>query len=713
MLLPREIDEIFDACRRGQLDVATASSIPNFEKLREIDGRWIFDVALEHKQRELASWIADSTYDLPLVQKKATLLAAMKSGCADMVKIAMKVLGSPYDYPSLSSVFEYAPKYRQVEIIQVVRSLAKGGEYPVNGLFHTMVTACRQGFTDVVHALVTPQHRNVMMNSSFFLSCMIDTDNNTTSTSSSSSAPAPAPEPEEDLLPVWLLLEAAGCPIDYADPRVWAFTAAHGGIPLLQHITALTPAPAPAALLAGIRAACVHDRAASLALLLGVAGAGAAVAGEKEALLLAALDGGCREAAEVLVTQASVTLDDIQHTNKRKVFFDAIQCGSVLLAEMYIGHRNLDPSRKFHGYDPMAVAGSPEMVRLLLKHGLRTGLRSALSHAAQRLRLDTMRALVAAGATYDAAFGMDWVALAECAEEEVETKCAVLNLLIDLANKPKAEPKPKRSRKRKAEPEAKAEAEAEDQAEPSSAPTETGVSLFTLIDEATSGSPSATAAVHLPATLAVLVARDPRLVEETDAYPGSGRPAATPLMHAVAYDQVPAAAVATLLAAGADVGAWGRAKQHGVFRLLLKPQFGLVPERDPRVVREKLRLLLRAGADPRGAYGGAKGLTVVMGLVCPETYNDVETKIVAEGRTIGELVERTPSGQFEYAGYNRETARFLEDYQAREGPEHSFSDAAGSVFIADIAEGVLNGKLVAGPVRPFGLPAPVKKKQRR
>jgi hypothetical protein len=692
-------------------------SIPNVQHLREIDGLWIFDVALEHKQRDLVTWMAKSEFKLSNSQKVSTLFAAVKSACAHMVKLAIKVINTQLRYLKISTVIEHACMHHYIDIIRIIRAQYPWNALSFDDLTSNMYTACRHGRIDVIHALSTPEDRIHLMKTRKFLNRLMKTDTklpDRPSTFSKYDIPSfpPAP-PEADLLPVWLLIAAAGCPIDYADPRVWAFTAAWGGLPLLQHITALTPTPAPAAILAGIRAASVHDRAASLALLLGVAGAGAAVAGEKEALLLAALDGGCREAAEVLVTQASVTLDDIQHTNKRKVFFDAIQCGSVLLAEMYIGHRNLDPSRKFHGYDPMAVAGSPEMVRLLLKHGLRTGLRSALSHAAQRLRLDTMRALVAAGATYDAAFGMDWVALAECAEEEVETKCAVLNLLIDLANKPKAEPKPKRSRKRKAEPEAKAEAEAEDQAEPSSAPTETGVSLFTLIDEATSGSPSATAAVHLPATLAVLVARDPRLVEETDAYPGSGRPAATPLMHAVAYDQVPAAAVATLLAAGADVGAWGRAKQHGVFRLLLKPQFGLVPERDPRVVREKLRLLLRAGADPRGAYGGAKGLTVVMGLVCPETYNDVETKIVAEGRTIGELVERTPSGQFEYAGYNRETARFLEDYQAREGPEHSFSDAAGSVFIADIAEGVLNGKLVAGPVRPFGLPAPVKKKQRR
>jgi hypothetical protein len=361
------------------------------------------------------------------------------------------------------------------------------------------------------------------------------------------------------------------------------------------------------------------------------------------------------------MSRCGITIDDIQRKNKLKLFFDAVACGYAPLVSMVMSERRWDVNKVLNGKTALSLASTPAVVKLLLdaKAKVDADDTSVILAACKRLQPDAVKMLLDAGANTRDYYLIQTVCRAPCTDAQVRDKVALLQLLLG-AKRAKQQDKSR---------------------------DYVGIStLHDVMRERNDDWTLVTGDTHHDAVLKVLLAHDPSLLEKPH-YSSELKFNQTPLVIATESNSVSPTTVRVLLEAGADTTAWTQEGRLAFFRLLFGWCSWSHIGAPLRFMREKLRLLLGAGADPRGCF--LEHITVMMALVSPKSIRRFERKSVWDGMTMFEVLDLYEN-EDEYYG-NSAVEKIVEDYYASDDPQNTFSDAQCSIFIGDIAEGILAG----------------------
>jgi hypothetical protein len=351
-------------------------------------------------------------------------------------------------------------------------------------------------------------------------------------------------------------------------------------------------------------------------------------------MFVAALEGKApREFVEGLLTRFSIDLGTLDRDSSLLAAAAEISServvGALLAAgwdaNAYVGN---DTSDRVLGH-----AHDPAVARLLLGAGAKVSW-SSFYAACRRLQPETVRLLLAAleGKLSRAEYPLAYAATAKCAGDQVETKIQIINQLWGAAGvRPHCPDSTLRDCLRHPDCE--------------------------------------------PETLAAVHAGDPRMIEHAPDHDDK-----KPLWLAVSSPDVSPATVRTLVELGAS---FARGSDRPLLHTLFYPRVDrddlasfydmmeTAPQQQPRVAREKLRILLAAGADPTPT--GAAGKTLLMLFSAPRTK--------AERRAAENEMRRM---------FRRDIAE--DGLDVWYSFPRNFSDRACSVFIADVLDSILARK---------------------
>jgi hypothetical protein len=284
------------------------------------------------------------------------------------------------------------------------------------------------------------------------------------------------------------------------------------------------------------------------------------------------------------------------------LFMNAVTCGSREIVGRFLREGIVDRDTVLlqgrYGGSPLSYASDPAIVQMLLDAHVSVDPPmhlSVLKASCEQLCVDSVAMLLAAGAPVgpynailkktDKVSSLILAVIADCTDEQqVDDKISIINRLFDAGVDPVHRL--------------------------SDGPQVQYTALTRLVEE--SASEKCAQPVRV---LRALLERAPELLEVAG---GGG----TPLMRAVAVDEAPLAVAEALLELGADIMTRD-GKRRPLLQALLYPQHGYGQSLystpgAARRARDKLRLLLRAGADP--AVTAYHRVTMPMLIASPESF---------------------------------------------------------------------------------------------
>jgi ankyrin repeat protein len=335
--------------------------------------------------------------------------------------------------------------------------------------------------------------------------------------------------------------------------------------------------------------------------------------------------GHSKEVVEFIYNRCNIDLKTLD--NKYMYLEGAVKYGCVEIVKALLATGDCNVTEPLatdpFGSTPFPLLGhahDPAIICMLLEAKAPvTSL--ALAGACSKLRPDAVRVLLEAGAPPggDSWAPVETVVTAECTDEQIKDKIELINMLVKAG-----------------------------------ARTHTvDTALFGCLRSSTVCKPEIVTALH---------ACDPGMIEVVchDS---------KPLWQALALDRVPATVVQTLLDLGADLTPGSHAGGRSPLQTVLyAPDADLKPNvRSARRVREKMRLLLHAGAD--AMVPTSSGLSLPMLLVDSDSH-------------------KPPSNPWDNPNYNPFAASAV-DADAGDAQSDNYADHVCSVFIGDLLDGVL------------------------
>jgi ankyrin repeat protein len=585
-MIETKVDKLFKLCREGQLDVSTLASTPHVTKLRDIDNRSLFRVAVEHHRFDTVEYLLQFDVMPRGAESQASIVsAAVKTGLLSFVEL---MVGRMKFHPEFSgdNLYDLACKLGHLDIMDYIRRTV---EHDPRKAF---VSACNYGYLDIART--------------FFLSSEASADDlvydRSLFTSDLTEAIFDGCFDAKDVQPVFdFLIEN-----DLVNPQSYLFWQGLGRgcatIPFIKYVLS-NYSPNERNIHDALVRACRHGRLETLHFLLDWA---AKPQSRHESVLetniVRILEDAFADTSSGDVMEEAVSIV-FELLNIERLSSDV--SNKLLRAAVSRGYRPIVAALVAHGrcnvnqhasvplfertiYRPLiSWASDPVVVKLLLDAKAvvdNPDNETVFAAACQELRVDSVKMLLEAKADVNA--GRTMPALqhtirASCTDEQAEDKVAILRLLLEAG-----------------------------------ADTRRFFRSANALESCIGASESSSRAI----TAKALLLHDLSLMNWSE----NG----TPLVYACEVEQKDPALFKVLIDAGDDVNACND-KGFSIIALLLATLRGkkwpiLHP---PRATRESMHVLLDAGADPLFYMNGYT--LVMMVLLEPRRiYTDAACNIL-------------------------------------------------------------------------------------
>jgi ankyrin repeat protein len=578
------IDDLFDSCKAGTLDVSVLSSLPHAPSIRNSENHSLLDVAIEYKHVNTVQSLLQRGFLPTAAAKAAALRAAASAGDLAVFKLVAEQAGLADPLLALCSLAA-ASECGHIDMVRYI--LAVDPRLDLNtALFY----ACVGGNTELVRELITRGADAHLPPGASFIEEVVCAAGNRRRMYMPDGSPIPPP----NLGPVLNILSAAKGLVNVGHLSLWHGAGRCGNIPFINSLFIL---------------GCDQNRF--------------------DSLLAGACEGGHAEVVRFLFTMADTNgytisycklgnknwydvldgdvLDTILTRYVRDIGFTASKerlwskkefiwwvvargCASAVKEALRLDLRLANEKRKeyiggmvgrtnYVWETVLSCAGDAATVRELLKRGAEAsphvskGSISVLRSACLRLDPAAVQLLLQARASVhsgrDGQTPLRYAIHAYCAETRVQDKISVINLLIDAG-----------------------------------ANTRGGVYIQPALNICVDAHSDA----HPVAVVAALLERDPGLLE--DRYMDF----ITPLQAAVYNQNCNPSVIRALIDAGANVNAKKRAWETSLVSRLC---FNSKIKRDKK--REILHMLLEASAEAQAR--DSHGNTQLM-IIAKHCYSD-------------------------------------------------------------------------------------------
>jgi ankyrin repeat protein len=435
MLHSVKIDEIFNRCQEGQLSVSALEAIPDVEKLRDLDGRSLFDVALEYKRVEVAQYLFQFV-DLPNDQEEfdSVMSAAVQTGQLWYVEFVFNQIPNSWQQFSGDRIYEVACMHGHLDIMRYIRQKLNHREEDA------FVSTCKHGHYDVAREFFSSSRRNRLSPYSsgmYNLTCYV----------------LQMWDSSDDIQPTFELLIEKGC-VDTSTRNFWA-SLGRGcpTIPFIKHVLSVYD-PTEDDISDALAYACENGRDRTILCLLGWCS-------EQESSYTTVLEAnnlydtlssafeniktekGQSDLMDVIIPK--LDLDGLPVYQLNSILKMAVSCSNLAIVTTLVDEGKCDVNecsvsryKEIYIYDPLiSNASDPLVIQLLLEaKAVVSGDRfeTVFRASCMKLRSDGVQALLEAGA--DVNMGVCSVSAvfhaihAPCTDEQREDKVAVLKMLV-------------------------------------------------------------------------------------------------------------------------------------------------------------------------------------------------------------------------------------------------------------------------------------------